>query len=134
MKPEAWYFLDEKNFKAQVTLAIDPWVGILAIGYWCLLNPPWIMGGRRGHQKARAKNDLTSLVAGVDAYYNRYNSLPFLAETRPSKDAIFRSDEDLMGVLAGFNIAEMNPKEAVFITGSASKRKQREGCLQWYLV
>ena len=107
------------------------WLLILGVGFlllvgWCILSPPWIMGGGRGHQKLRAKNNLTSLVSAVDSYFASYNQLPFGTGAVPSKDAIVRTDDDLMGVLAGSNIAGMNSKEAVFFSGEPAKGVKEE--------
>ena len=81
---------------------------------------------KQGKLKLRAKNTLTSLVSAVDSYFNSYNQLPFGAGAVPSKDAIVRTDGDLMGVLVGSDIQGMNPKEVMFFSGVLAKGVKEE--------
>ena len=71
--------------------------------------------------KLKAKNNLTTLVTAVDAYYNAYNILPANSRSAPSEDEQVDTTEGIMSVLVGINEDNLNKKEQVFFTGEQAK-------------
>lgn len=82
---------------------------------------PVTRGAMLKAQKTKAKQHLTEAVQGVGLYYNAYNILPADSSTPPSEDAEMKTDSDIMSVLAGFNIDDMNKKEQNFVNVQEAK-------------
>ena len=80
---------------------------------------PAVQGALESGKKAQARNDVQQIAAAVRAYQLEYGRLP---STQASSDQFLDDNGDLMNVLIGQNINNLNPRQIPFLDPKVSKQ------------
>ncbi len=119
------------NRRARAFTLIELLVVITIIAILMGLLFPAFKGVQTQAKRTQAKNDLTQLVNGINAYYTEYGKYPILS-TDPTPDATFGESDPkaslVMDVLRADNQARdnpandnLNPKRIVFVQWPVAK-------------
>ena len=78
-------------------------------------------------RKAEAKNEVSNLVNAIKMYELEYGKLPFLAGEGGESDLEMDTFQDnIISVLAGYNVDGLNPREKPFYEGKTAKNPDSE--------
>ena len=78
-------------------------------------------------RKAEAKNEVSNLVNAIKMYELEYGKLPFQAGEGGESDLEMDTFQDnIISVLAGYNVDGLNPREKPFYEGKTAKNPDSE--------
>ncbi len=73
-------------------------------------------------RRSEANNEVTQLKAAIGSYELEYSKLPFASGTGGEGDLIMDTFQDnIISVLAGYNVDGLNPRKKAFYTGKRAK-------------
>ncbi|HEY8899211.1 MAG TPA: type II secretion system protein [Chthoniobacterales bacterium] len=88
-------------------------IAILAILMTLLF--PAVQGAMETAKKTQAKNDVTQIVAAINAYVAEYGKMPIAGGGNTDVEGDAGNSEVLWEVLSGQNVNDLNPRELVFM-------------------
>lgn len=82
---------------------------------------PAVQGALDSGKKAQARNDVQQIAAAIRAYQLEYGRLP---SSKVDSDDFIEDNGDLMKVLTGQNINNLNPRQIPFLDPKVSKQEK----------